>query len=180
MPMSLTPFHRVERTLVRATCAALLSVALAGNACAGMLAEGTAMPEFAMPDHNGAVVRSADLAGKSYLLWFYPKAMTPGCTTEARGLRDNYAALETAGVVVLGVSFDAPENNKKFVDAESLPFRLLSDTDRKLAMAVGAADSDSAGFARRISYLVGPDGKVRKAYDDVDPSGHAAQVLADK
>ena len=66
------------------------------------------------------------------------------------------------------------------MEAESLPFRLLSDTDRKLAVAVGAAGSTSTWFASRISYLVGSDGKVRKAYDNVDPSTHAAQVLADK
>lgn len=169
-----------NRALPGAIRAAALALLLAGSAEADMLAAGTPMPEFALPDQNGAVVRSADLAGKTYLLWFYPKAMTPGCTTEARGLRDNYAALEAAGVVVLGVSFDDPESNKKFVAAESLPFRLLSDKERTLAVAVGAADSKRAWFARRISYLVGPDGKIRKAYDDVDPSTHAAQVLADK
>src|SRR6185369_15067066 len=96
------------------------------------------------PDQTGTVVRSADLAGKTYLLWFYPKAMTPGCTTEARGLRDQYAPLQAAGVTVIGVSFDAPEDNKKFVEAEGLPFRLLSDQDRGLAVAVGAADSKKA------------------------------------
>jgi peroxiredoxin Q/BCP len=159
--------------------AALVGLLLAGSCEAAMLTPGTSMPEFALSDQTGAVVRSTDLAGKTYLLWFYPKAMTPGCTTEARSIRDNYAALQTAGVTVLGVSFDDPDSNRKFVEAESLPFRLLSDTDRKLAVALGAAESTSAWFARRISYLVGPDGKIRKAYDNVDPSNHAAQVLGD-
>lgn len=167
------------RLLRRAALSATIVLQLAAIGEAAMLAPGAPMPEFALADQNGAMVRSADLAGKSYLLWFYPKAMTPGCTVEAQGLRDNYAALEAAGVVVLGVSFDDPEANLRFVQGESLPFRLLSDKDRKLAVAVGAADSERAWFASRISYLVGPDGKVRKAYDDVDPSVHATEVLAD-
>ncbi len=173
-------FRTPNEILAHGMRAAVLGLLAVSNTEAGMLAPGTPMTEFSLPDQNGAVVRSADLVGKTYLLWFYPKAMTPGCTTEARGLRDQYSALEEAGVVVLGVSFDAPANNRKFVEKESLPFRLLSDEDRKLAIAVGAADSASAWFARRISYLVGPDGKVRKTYDDVDPSTHATQVLADQ
>lgn len=172
--MGVSPVSRI------AAFALLVTVAVgfgASVARAGMLASGDAMPEFALPDQDGNVVRSADLAGKSYLLWFYPKAMTPGCTAEARGLRDRHPALQAKDVVVLGVSFDAPEDNKKFVERESLPFRLLSDEQRTLAVAVGAAASKSAWFAKRISYLVGPDGKVRKAYDDVDPSEHAAEVV---
>lgn len=157
----------------------LLSVVLASDARAGMLEAGATMTEWSLPDQNSVVVRSSDLAGKSYLLWFYPKAQTPGCTVEARGLRDQFAPLEKAGVTVLGVSFDDPEANKAFVEAESLPFRLLSDQDRKLALAVGAADTGSASFARRISYLVGGDGKVVKAWAAVDPATHAAEVLAE-
>jgi peroxiredoxin Q/BCP len=159
--------------------AVLTAMTLATPARAEMLAAGASMPEFALSDQNGNVVRSADLAGKSYFLWFYPKAQTPGCTVEAQGLRDRHAALDAAGVVVLGISFDDPEANKRFVEAEALPFRLLSDKDRKLSVALGAADSEKAWFARRISYLVGPDGKVRKAYEDVDPSTHADEVVKD-
>ena len=159
--------------------ALFLAALVAGTAHAGMLEPGSAMPAFALADHNDQMVRSQDLAGKSYLLWFYPKAMTPGCTKEAQGIRERYAELQSAGVEVLGVSFDDPASNRRFVETESLPFRLLSDVDRKLAVAVGAADTAEAKFARRISYLVGPDGNVRKAYDDVDPSTHAAGVLAD-
>lgn len=162
-----------------APVALILTLAFSGTASAGMLAPGAPMAKFELQDQNAAVVQSADLVGKTWLLWFYPKAMTPGCTVQARGLRDQYAALEAAGVTVLGVSFDDPEANRRFVEAESLPFRLLSDQDRKLAVAVGAADSVQARFASRISYLVGPDGMVIKAYDDVDPSAHASQVLAD-
>lgn len=156
-----------------------IAASIAGEASAGMLAEGAAFPAWELPDQNSTMVRSQDLAGKSYLVWFYPKARTPGCTREAQALRDEHEKLLAAGVTVLGVSFDAPESNAEFVLAESLPFRLLSDRERTLAIAVGAASSSSAFFAKRISYLVGPDGKVRKAYADVDPATHAAEVLAD-
>jgi peroxiredoxin Q/BCP len=164
----------------------IVVVALAALICllpvasfAELLAPGAAMPAFELRDQEGRMVSSASLAGRRYLLWFYPKAMTPGCTIEARSLRDHHVVLATAGVEVVGVSFDEPADNKKFVDAEQLPFRLLSDTERKLAVAVGAADSTDARAAKRISYLVGADGKVIKAYDDVDPNVHAGQVVVD-
>ena len=124
-------------------------------------------------------VASRDLAGRTYLLWFYPKAQTPGCTAEGDGLRDRFADFEAAHVEVLGVSFDPPAANKAFVDAERFPFRLLSDTDRTLAVAVGAADTATQPVARRISYLVGPDGTVRAAYGTVVPATHARDVLGD-
>src|SRR4051812_36761829 len=125
-----------ERLLAKLLAPSILCVAvLAVPARAAMLQPGSAVPAFELRDENGAIVRSNDLAGKRYLLWFYPKAMTPGCTTEARSLRDNYATLEKSGITVIGVSFDEPASNKQFVAAESLPFHLLSDSDRKLAVA---------------------------------------------
>jgi peroxiredoxin Q/BCP len=162
-----------------ASVVASICLLTATAALADMLAAGAPMPGFELRDQEGRTVRSADLAGRRYLLWFYPKAMTPGCTIEAKSLRDNHAVLAKSDVEVLGVSFDEPAANKQFVEAEGLPFRLLSDTDRKLAVAVGAADSAETKVAKRISYLVGPDGKVVKAYADVDPNIHAGQVLAD-
>jgi peroxiredoxin Q/BCP len=158
---------------------AMFALFASAPAWAAMLSPGAPVPNFELRDQEGRIVKSDELAGRRYLLWFYPKAMTPGCTTEARSLRDDYATLEKAGVIVLGVSFDDPAANKQFVATESLPFRLLSDSDRRLAMAVGAADSAEAKTARRISYLVDADGKIAKAYPDVDPNVHAAQVLAD-
>jgi len=134
---------------------------------------------WALKDQTGKVVKSTDHAGKTYLLWYYPKALTSGCTREGCELRDNFAAFQKAAVVVLGVSFDEPGKNAEFVAKNSFPFGLLSDSDKALAVQVGAADSTSRLFARRISYLVGTDGKVRFAYFDVDPATHARQVIAD-
>lgn len=156
---------------------ALLSIAASSDAA--MLKAGDRFPAWALVDQSGATVRSQDLAGQRYLLWFYPKAMTPGCTLEGQGLRDQYAAFQAKGVAVFGVSFDPPADNARFVAAEGFPFRLLSDSERALATQVGAADSPSAPVARRISYLVGPDGVVLAAYDAVQPAAHAQQVLGD-
>jgi peroxiredoxin Q/BCP len=145
---------------------------------AALLREGDTFPTWSLRDHTGKQVSSQDLAGKTYLLWFFPKAMTPGCTREGDGLRDQFTAFRDAGVEVLGVSFDTPSDNAQFVTEQGFPFRLLSD-DGALAVQVGAADSRDQHVARRISYLVGPDGKVKKSYGNVDPATHAGQVLGD-
>jgi peroxiredoxin Q/BCP len=157
--------------------AVLLAPASPAHADA-LLKVGDPFPVWTMPDQTGATVSSADLGGKTYLLWFYPKAMTPGCTAEGRGLRDEVEAFRKQGVEILGVSFDEPATNEAFMKAEGFPFRLLSDQTRQLAVRVGAADSTSAPVARRISYLVGPDGKVRHVYASVNPASHAKEVLS--
>jgi peroxiredoxin Q/BCP len=160
-----------------AICTAL---ALAGTASAGALLErGAPFPEWTLTDHAGKTVSSKEFAGKTYLIWFYPKAQTPGCTAEGRGLRDRIDDFRKRGVEIVGVSFDVPDANAAFVEAEKLPFRLLSDRERTLALAVGAADTPDAPVARRISYLVGPDGRVRQVYGSVTPASHATDVLAD-
>jgi peroxiredoxin Q/BCP len=161
-----------------ASALALLSIASAA-AAATMLRAGDSFPAWQLVDQSGAAMSSRDLAGRTYLVWFYPKAMTPGCTAEGQGLRDHHADLQQAQVTVLGVSFDEPTANAEFVKEQQFPFKLLSDRERKLAVAVGAADSPTQPVARRISYLVGGDGKVLKAYDSVDPAQHAQQVLRD-
>jgi len=153
----------------------LETVAYAGD----VLQPGTPFPAWELTDHTGAKVSSHTLAGKTYLLWFYPKAMTPGCTAEGDALRDQFAAFQARGVEILGVSFDTPSDNATFVSQQGFPFRLLSDTDRSLATSVGAASDPSQPVARRISYLVGPDGKVVKVYAQVTPATHAQEVLAD-
>lgn len=166
--------------MIKVVLAVLGGLALAGPAAGGdLLAPGDPFPAWKLSDHTGSWVRDTDLRGTTYLLWYYPKAMTPGCTKQGCALRDSFAEFTARGVEVLGVSFDDPKTNAKFVQKEKLPFRLLSDQDRSLAVQVGAADSPGRLFARRISYLVGADGKVLKVYEQVDPAGHAGQVLAD-
>jgi peroxiredoxin Q/BCP len=168
---------RMPRFAFVATLVAL--VCTAAPVRADLLRPGDPFPDWSLRDQAGKVVRASDLAGKPYLLWFYPKAMTPGCTAEGRQLRDRFADFQKRGIEVLGVSFDAPEKNAEFVRAEAFPFRLLSDQDHALAVAVGAARSSDQSTATRISYLVGPDGKVRRTYGEVSPASHAGQVLGD-
>jgi peroxiredoxin Q/BCP len=163
------------RTMLLLGVIALARVAAAGD----LLKPGDPVPDWRLPDQTGATVSAKDLAGKTYLVWFYPKAQTPGCTAEGRGLRDRIDDFRRRGVEIVGVSFDPPEANAAFVAAESFPFRLLSDRERTLARAVGAADAADTPVARRISYLVGPDGKVQRAYGTVAPATHAADVLGD-
>lgn len=105
--------------------------------------------------------------------------MTPGCTAEGNGLRDHFAAFQTQGVEILGVSFDSAANNAAFVREQQFPFRLLSDGDRQLALAVGAADAPDQATARRISYLISPNGTVMRVYASVSPATHAQDVLSD-
>lgn len=144
-----------------------------------LLARGDTFPAWTLTDQTGTPVSSKDLAARTYLLWFYPKAMTPGCTAEGHGLRDSFPAFQERKVEIIGVSFDPPAQNKAFVEAEGFPFRLLSDSGRTLAVAVGAAEAPTQPVARRISYLIGPDGKVRAVYGNVTPATHAKDVLAD-
>ena len=166
--------------LSRATAvAALLALGIPPANATDLLTAGASFPVWELSDHTGASVRSRDLAGKTYLLWFYPRAQTPGCTAEGQALRDRYADFRARGAEILGVSFDTPADNAAFVEAEGFPFRLLSDEDRALALAVGAATSPSQPAARRISYLVGADGRVLEAYGTVNPAAHAGEVLAD-
>ncbi|MFT4572061.1 MAG: peroxiredoxin Q/BCP [Hyphomicrobiaceae bacterium] len=163
--------------------ALLLSFLIVGtpdNALAKMLSVGDPFPAWELRDHTGHPFASSELAGKRYLLWYYPKAMTPGCTKEGRALAAEEKAFAAAGIEILGVSFDDPIDNAEFVRSELFPFRLLSDTERSLAMAVGAADTTDAKYARRISYVVGVDGKVEKVYDAVNPAKHAKDVLGNQ
>jgi peroxiredoxin Q/BCP len=166
-------------TIGRTLHVAAMLVALAGSAHAGMLRAGEAFPGWKLQDHTGATVSSSELAGKTYLLWYYPKAMTPGCTTEGRGLRDRNDEWKELGLTILGVSFDEPAANAEFVKREGFPFALLSDRDGALATQVGAAAVRLQPVPSRVSYLVGPDGKVLRAYDAVEPGTHAAEVARD-
>lgn len=171
------------RQLATVVSAALLvslaaSPPVAAQSEATMLNESDLFPEFELTAHDGSTVSSSGLAGQPYLLYFYPKADTPGCTKEACELRDAWSELSELGLEVFGVSYDTPDRNAAFAEKYALPFRLLSDGDRELARKVGASRA-LLPVPKRISYLVGADGTVLKAYPDVDPSTHDDQVLAD-
>ncbi len=155
----------------------VVATAIAGEG-GSMLDPGAKLPTFALAAHDGSTVHSTALAGAPYLLYFYPKADTPGCTREACELRDRWEDLQLAGLTVLGVSFDSPAKNRDFAAKYKLPFLLLSDENKALAKSVGAT-SLLLPFPKRISYLVSGDGTILKAYAKVVPAEHAGEVLRD-
>ena len=144
-----------------------------------MLKAGDIAPDFTATTHEGHPLTLSSLRGHKVLLWFYPKADTPGCTAEGCNLRDHHNYYQENNITVLGVSFDNVEDNAAFVKKFAFPFALLCDTERKLGLAYGACDNAKAGYANRISYLIDEQGKIARAYLQVNPRDHAAQVLAD-
>lgn len=157
---------------------AALAVAASPAFGGDMLAPGDRFPSFELEAQDGSRIGSGALAGTTYLLFFYPKADTPGCTKEACRLRDSWADLRELGVKVLGVSYDSPGANRRFAEKHRLPFPLLSDRSRELASAVGATRL-LLPVPKRLSYLIGSDGVVLKAYPSVSPTDHADEVLRD-
>lgn len=141
---------------------------------------GRIAPDFRLQDQNGKWQTPADHRGRWVVLYFYPKDFTPGCTTEVCTFRDDVAKLRQAGADVLGVSLDDVKSHADFAAKYHVPFPLLSDADSKTAQAYGVLTS-MVGFkyARRTTFLIDPQGKIAKVYQDVDPEKNSAQVLAD-
>jgi peroxiredoxin Q/BCP len=141
-----------------------------------LLAVGSAAPDFTATAHTGEKIELGKLKGKLVALFFYPKDDTPGCTKEACDFRDSWTKLQKAGVAVFGVSTQDNTSHKAFAEKFKLPFPLLPDTTGDIAKKFGVPVVD--GKARRISYLIGKDGKVKYVWPKVTPVGHAAEVLA--
>lgn len=145
---------------------------------------GKKAPAFKLLDDEGKERSLAEFKGKTVLLYFYPKDMTPGCTTEACTLRDKMNDLKDLGVVVLGVSKDSVESHKKFKEKERLNFSLLSDPDMKMLESYGVWKEKSIygktflGISRE-SFLINGEGVVVKHYAKVKPADHADEVIAD-
>jgi thioredoxin-dependent peroxiredoxin len=148
-----------------------------------MLELGAPAPGFTLRDQDGEEVTLADLAGQPVVVYFYPKDDTPGCTTQACGIRDQWAEFEEAGAVVLGVSPDDVASHARFTAKHDLPHRLLADPDRTVIDAYGAwgvkkmYGKEYEGVIRS-TVLVGPDGTVAAVWPKVQPKQHADQVLA--
>src|SRR6188474_1013564 len=146
------------------------------------LKEGDVAPDFTAPANGGTTVSLSDFKGKYVVLYFYPKDDTPGCTKEACGFRDAYAQFQKAGAIVLGVSTDPVKSHQKFVDKFSLLFPLLSDEDKKIVEAYGVWGEKSFMGRKymgthRVTFLIGPDGRIKKIWPKVKPEEHAKEVL---
>jgi peroxiredoxin Q/BCP len=148
------------------------------------LAPGDQAPDFTLPDADGNKVSLASLRGRRVIIYFYPAAMTPGCTKEACDFRDNAGELAAAGYAVLGISPDQPARLAKFRDQEHLTFPLLSDPGREVLEAYGAF-GEKTMYGRtttgviRSTFVVGQDGAIERAYYGVKATGHVARLRKD-
>ena len=149
-----------------------------------MLQEGSKAPGFTLDDQDGSPVSLSDFEGQKVLLWFYPKASTPGWTVEGQVLRDEYKNFQQKKTVVIGMSADTVKAQKNFCTKQAFPFPLLSDPEKETIKAYEAfglkkfMGKEYEGIYR-ISYLIDEKGMIEKAYEKVKPKEHAVQVLSD-
>lgn len=144
---------------------------------------GDTVEDFTLPDQDGKFVSLSNFAGTPVVLFFYPKADTPGCTIEACGFRDHFKQLQKAGVVVLGISRDTVKAQKKFQAKYELPYTLLADADQSICNRFGVIKPKTmygklVTGIERTTYIIGPDQKLVHEFNKVKPEGHAEQVLA--
>lgn len=148
---------------------------------------GSKIPEILGQDQNGKEVRLDELKGKKIVLYFYPKDLTPGCTTEACNLRDNYQDLQNAGYEVIGVSVDDAQKHQRFIEKNNLPFRLIADTDQKLVQTFGVW-GEKKMYGRsymgtfRTTFIIDETGKIERIISpkEIKVKDHAAQILEEK
>lgn len=147
-----------------------------------MIQSGDTLPEFELPDSEGNLVRSSDLAGKKCVIYFYPRDFTPGCTTEADEFTKMHQSFEDAGIHILGVSPDDAKSHKKFCAKMNIPYTLLSDSDKEMSEAFGVwgpkkfMGREYMGVTR-TTFLVDTDQTIFKVFARVRPKGHAQKVL---
>lgn len=147
-----------------------------------MLKPGDRIPDFQVQDQNGNTVTRQDFEGRKIVLYFYPKDSTPGCTAEACNFRDNYSELRAAGYEIYGVSKDSIASHGRFIEKNSLPFKLLSDPSTEMLQAFGAWGEKklygkvSMGTLRK-TFIIAADGTVERIIDKVDTKNHTAQIL---
>jgi len=143
---------------------------------------GTPAPDFQARNQRSEVMSLSNFEGKNLILYFYPKAMTPGCTTQACGLRDSKAELESVNAIAVGISPDAPERLQRFIDKQDLNFDLLSDEDHQIAEAYGVwglkkfMGKEYMGI-HRITFIIGPDGTLRHVMPKVKTKTHHDDVI---
>lgn len=147
-----------------------------------MVKAGSKAPLFTLADGAGKKVKLTDFKGKKVVLYFYPKDMTPGCTTEACAFRDDYAAYKKKGIVVLGVSADSVQAHEKFAATYSLPFSLLSDPDHKVCEAYGVWQEKTLYGRKfmgikRMTFIIDEDGKIAHLFDKVKPGTHSQEII---
>jgi len=147
-----------------------------------VLSEGVKAPGFELQDSEGKIHKLSDYAGETVVVYFYPKDDTPGCTKEACSFRDSYADFKQAGVTIIGISPDKVESHKKFKEKYALPFTLLADPGHSVCEAFGVWGLKKS-FGReyegvfRTTYVIGPEGYIKRVFENVKPSDHSQEVL---
>ena len=149
-----------------------------------MLSIGSNAPEFQLSDQDGNTVNIKDFEGQKVLLWFYPKASTPGWTTQGQGLRDEFKNFKKYNTVTLGMSADSIKAQNNFCAKQEFPFQLLSDPDKEVMRsykAIGMKKMYGREYEGilRVAYLIDENGKIEQAYEKVSPKTHAGIVLED-
>lgn len=157
--------------------------AVANDKESKLLKVGAKAPAFSLKNTEGKTVKLSDLKGKKVVLYFYPKDMTPGCTVEACGFRDDYAQLKKRGVEVIGVSGDDQKSHQKFTEKHSLPFTLLSDPTHEMMEKYGAWGEKSLYGRKfmgvlRITYIIDEEGRIAYAFGKVKTDTHSKDVIA--
>jgi peroxiredoxin Q/BCP len=140
-------------------------------------------PDFALPNEEGKTISLKDYRGKSVILFFYPKADTPGCTLEACGFRDSFQKIQKAGAIVFGVSADKPSAQKKFKEKYDLPYSLLADEDKAIIKKFDVLKEKSMYGKKymgieRTMFVINPEGKISGIFTGIKPAEHAGAVLA--
>jgi len=144
------------------------------------VAEGDAAPNFTLPSQDGSSISLDQYRGKWVVLYFYPKDFTQGCTIEAHNFQRDEAQYQAKNAVILGVSLDSSDSHKQFCAKEGLNFKLLSDESARVASQYGSiAEFQGKKYAARNTFIVDPDGVVRKTYREVKPEGHSQEVLGE-
>jgi thioredoxin-dependent peroxiredoxin len=141
-----------------------------------LLSVGAPAPDIEGVAHNGEKVKLSALRGKPVVVYFYPKDNTSGCTIEAQEIRDLWQEIGATGAVVIGVSTDDEASHQKFATDHALPFLLLPDPSGEIAQKFGVPLVN--GRARRVTFVIGKDGKIAKVFPDVKPKGHGAEIVA--
>ena len=140
---------------------------------------GSLAPEFTLTSQEGTPVSLKDYRGKWVVLYFYPKDFTSGCTIEAHNFQRDQPQYQQRNVVVLGISADSADSHKRFCTKEGLNFKLLADTDHKVASAYGSLTNlGLVKFASRHTFIINPEGKIAKAFTEVNPNQHSVEVLS--
>ncbi len=147
-----------------------------------MISEGKSVPKFQLSDAHGNTVKSSEIKGKKFLIYFYTKDFTPGCTVEADEISRDYKKFQKAGIEIIGISKDDVESHKKFCKKMKIPYILLADTKTEVSKLFGVwgkknfMGREYMGI-KRSTFLVNEDGKIFKVFEKVKPKGHSKEVL---